>query len=109
LLSEKTDTNHVNYLVAGPCNSFTKPQSIPGNQVIEYGIDLHTNNHAFLQGHRIMVQIQSTWFPLYDRNPQKFVPNIFLARDSDYMVATQRIFRSSRYPSHVSIPVLTRF
>ncbi len=56
-----------------------------------------------------MVQIQSTWFPLYDRNPQKFVPNIFLARDSDYMVATQRIFRSSRYPSHVSIPVLTRF
>jgi putative CocE/NonD family hydrolase len=89
-------------------NSFTKPEPIPANQVIEYAIDLHTNNHAFLPGHRIMVHIQSTWFPLYDRNPQKFVPNIFLARDSDYIIATQRIFRSSRYPSHVSIPVLTR-
>ena len=88
-------------------NSFTKPESIPANQVIEYSIDLHTNDHAFLQGHRIMVQVQSTWFPLYDRNPQKFVPNIFLARDSDYSATTQRIFRSSRNPSHVRIPVLT--
>jgi len=88
-------------------NSFTKPEPIPANQVIEYAIDLHTNDHAFLKGHRIMVQVQSTWFPLYDRNPQKFVPNIFLARDSDYSATTQRIFRSSRYPSHVRIPVLT--
>ncbi len=89
-------------------NSFAKPAPIPANQVIEYAIDLHTNDHAFLQGHRIMVQVQSTWFPVYDRNPQKFVPNIFLARDSHYVAATQRIFRSSRYPSHVTIPVLTR-
>lgn len=88
-------------------NSFTKPEPIPANQVIEYTIDLHTNNHAFLQGHRIMVQVQSTWFPLYDRNPQKFVPNIFLASNSDYVAATQRIFRSSRYPSHVAVSVLT--
>ncbi len=88
--------------------SFTKPEPIPANQVIEYAIDLHTNDHAFLKDHRIMVQVQSTWFPLYDRNPQKFVPNIFLARDSDYVAATQRIFRSSRYPSHVTIPVLIR-
>jgi putative CocE/NonD family hydrolase len=87
-------------------NSFTKPQAIPANQVLEYRIDLHTANHAFLKGHRIMVQVQSTWFPLYDRNPQKFVPNIFLAGDSDYVPATQRIFRSNRYPSHVTIPVL---
>jgi len=86
--------------------SFTNPEPIPANQVIEYAIDLHTNNHAFLRGHRIMVQVQSTWFPLYDRNPQKFVPNIFLARDSDYVTVTQRIFRSSRYPSHVSVPIL---
>jgi putative CocE/NonD family hydrolase len=86
--------------------SFVNPEPIPANQVIEYAIDLHTNNHAFLKGHRIMVQVQSTWFPVYDRNPQKFVPNIFLARDSDYVTATQRIFRSSRYPSHVSIPVV---
>src|ERR1043165_8206695 len=86
-------------------NSFTKPEPIPANQVVEYTIDLHTNNHAFLKGHRIMVQVHSTWFPVYDRNPQKFVPNIFLARDSDYVTATQHIFRTSRYPSHVSIPV----
>ena len=89
-------------------NSFTRPEPIPANQVVEYAIDLHANNHAFLQGHRIMVQVQSTWFPLYDRNPQKFVSNIFLARDSDYAPATQRIFRSSRYPSHVAVSVLTQ-
>ncbi|PYS56733.1 MAG: X-Pro dipeptidyl-peptidase, partial [Acidobacteria bacterium] len=88
--------------------SFTRPEPIPANQVIEYTIDLHTNDHAFLKDHRIMVQVQSTWFPLYDRNPQEFVPNIFLARDSDYVATVQRIFRSSRYPSHVTIPVLTR-
>jgi hypothetical protein len=55
-------------------------------------IDLHTSNHAFLKGHRIMVQVQSTWFPLYDRNPQKFVSNIFLARDSDYVAANSESF-----------------
>ncbi|HEV8369939.1 MAG TPA: CocE/NonD family hydrolase [Pyrinomonadaceae bacterium] len=88
-------------------NSFTKPEPIPANQVVKYEIDLHISNHAFLKGHRIMVQVQSTWFPLYDRNPQKFVPNIFLARDSDYIWATQRIFRSRGNPSHVTIPTLT--
>ena len=87
-------------------NSFSKPEPIPANQVIEYKIDLHTNNHAFLKGHRIMVQVHSSWFPVYDRNPQKFVPNIFQARDSDYVTATQRIFRTSRYPSHVMLPVI---
>jgi len=87
-------------------NSFTKPEAIPANQVVEYTIDLHTNNHAFLKGHRIMVQVQSTWFPLYDRNPQKFTDNIFLARDSDYVTATQKVFRTSRYPSHVTIPAM---
>ena len=88
--------------------SFAKPEPIPANQVIEYALDLHTNNHAFLKGHRIMVQVQSSWFPLYDRNPQKFVPNIYQARDSDYVAATQRVFRSHRYPSHVTVSVLTQ-
>lgn len=87
---------------------FARPEPVTPNEVNEYVIDLHTNDHAFLQGHRIMVQIQSTWFPLYDRNPQKFVENIFLARDSDYTPATQRVFRSGRYPSHVTVPVATR-
>ena len=87
-------------------NSFIKPEPIPANQVVPYTIDLHTNNHAFLKGHRIMVQVHSTWFPVYDRNPQKYVPNIFLARDSDYIPATQKVFGNSRYPSHVTIPTV---
>jgi predicted acyl esterase len=53
-----------------------------------------------------MVQVQSTWFPLYDRNPQKFVENIFTARPSDFQVATERVYESLRYPSHVTLPVI---
>lgn len=86
-------------------DSFEKPQPVPPNQVIEYAIDLHTNNHSFLKGHRIMVQVQSTWFPVIDRNPQKFVENIFNAREADYQAATQRVYRSERFPSHVELPV----
>jgi uncharacterized protein len=87
-------------------DSFEKPEPITPNQVTPFTIDLHTANHVFKKGHRIMVQVQSTWFPLYDRNPQKFVPNIFEAKDSDYQKATQRIYRSKRFPSAVAISVL---
>lgn len=87
-------------------NSFEKPEAIVPNQVTPYTIDLHTNDHCFLKGHRIMVQVQSTWFPIIDRNPQKFVPNIFRATASDYIKATQRIYRSRKYPSNVEIPVV---
>jgi len=87
-------------------NSFEKPEPITPNEVTPFTIDLHTADHVFKKGHRIMVQVQSTWFPLYDRNPQKFVPNIFEAKDGDYQKATQRIFRSKRYPSNVEIAVL---
>ena len=87
--------------------SFQKPEPISPNQVEEYRIDLHTNDHAFLRGHSIMVQVQSTWFPLIDRNPQRFVPNIFKASPSDYQKATQRIYRSPRDPSHIELPVLS--
>ena len=86
--------------------SFEKPEAIVPNQVTPYTIDLHTNDHCFLKGHRIMVQVQSTWFPIIDRNPQKFVPNIFNAKASDYIKATQRIYRSRKYPSNVEIPVV---
>ncbi len=86
--------------------SFEKATPIVAGQVNEYSIDLHSANHCFKKGHRVMVQVQSTWFPLYDRNPQKFVENIFNARPEDYQVATQRVFESSRYPSHVTLPVL---
>jgi len=61
---------------------------------------------VFLPGHRIMLQIQSTWFPLYDRNPQTFVPNIFFAKPSDYVKATQTVFRSPEHASAVLLPVV---
>ena len=69
------------------------------DEVTPFTIDLHTADHVFKKGHRIMVQVQSTWFPLYDRNPQKFVPNIFEAKEADYQKATQKIYRSKKYPS----------
>jgi putative CocE/NonD family hydrolase len=84
---------------------FEKPMPIPANQVNEYMIDLRANDHTFKKGHRVMVQVQSSWFPLYDRNPQKFVENIFTARPEDYQPATQRVFESTRYPSHIVLPV----
>jgi putative CocE/NonD family hydrolase len=87
-------------------NSFEKPEPITPGEVTHFTIDLHTANHVFKKGHRIMVQVQSTWFPLYDRNPQKFVPNIFEAKESDYQKATQHIYRSNRFPSSVEISVL---
>ncbi|MGB2621516.1 MAG: CocE/NonD family hydrolase [Candidatus Acidiferrum sp.] len=87
-------------------DSFEKPEPLKPGEVTPFTIDLHTADHVFKKGHRIMVQVQSTWFPLYDRNPQKFVPNIFLAKDSDYQKATQRIYRSKRFPSNVEIMVM---
>jgi len=85
--------------------SYEHPKAIVPGQVTHYRIDLHTNDHAFLKGHRIMVQVQSTWFPLYDRNPQTFVGNIFKAHASDYRAATQTVFHSKAYPSHIVLPV----
>ena len=84
--------------------SYENPKPAVPNQVMPYRIDLHTNDHAFLKGHRIMVQVQSTWFPLYDRNPQTYVENIFQAKASDYKEATQKVFRSKAYPSHIVLP-----
>jgi predicted acyl esterase len=72
--------------------SLAVPEPVPAGAVVEYTIDLHARAHAFQKGHRIMVQVQSTWFPLIDRNPQRYVENIFLARDEDYVPATQRVF-----------------
>lgn len=83
------------------------PSPIPANEVVRYTVDLHTRAHAFLAGHRIMVQVQSTWFPLYDRNPQRYVDNIFLAKDDDYVKATHTIFRSRTHPSAIVLPVVT--
>lgn len=87
-------------------HGFERAEPIVPNQVNEYVIDLHANDHTFKKGHRLMVQVQSTWFPLYDRNPQRFVENIFKAQPSDYQPATQRVYESARYPTHVTLPVM---
>jgi len=86
--------------------SFERPSPIPANKPQRYRFVLPTANHVFLPGHRIMVQIQSSWFPLYDRNPQTFVPNIFYAKPNDYVKATQSIFRSADQASAVWLPVV---
>jgi len=88
--------------------SFEQPSPVVANQVNGYQIDLHAADYTFKRGHRIMVQVQSTWFPLIDRNPQRYVPNIFQAKDSDYQSAVQRVFRSARYPSNIEVSVATR-
>ena len=86
--------------------SFEKPEPLISNKPEEFVIDLHEINHAFKKGHRIMIQIQSTWFPVIDRNPQKFVPNIFEAKESDYIKATQKIYFTAQYPTHIELPVM---
>jgi putative CocE/NonD family hydrolase len=86
--------------------SFAEPKAIPANEVQKYRFVMPTTNHVFLPGHRIMVQVQSSWFPLYDRNPQTFVPNIFFAKPADYQKATQRIFHSGAQASAIELPVV---
>jgi putative CocE/NonD family hydrolase len=85
---------------------FEKPKAIEPNKVLEYTWSLHTQNYTFKPGHRIMVQVQSTWFPIIDRNPQTFVPNIFEAKESDFKAATHRVYRTPQYPSRVDVPVV---
>ncbi len=87
-------------------SSYERPQAVVANQVVPYTVDLHAADYTFQKGHRIMVQVQSTWFPLIDRNPQKFVPNIYLAKDADFIAATQRVYRSAQYPSHLEVSVV---
>src|SRR5205823_3911603 len=84
-------------------SSFVTPAPLTPNHVTPLTIDLHSQDYRFLKGHRIMVQVQSTWFPLIDRNPQSFLPNIFEARASDYRPATVRVYRSARWPSSVEV------
>ena len=86
--------------------SFSEPSAIPANQVEKYKFRLPTVNHVFKPGHRIMIQIQSSQFPAYDRNPQKFVPNIFLAKREDYQKATITIMRGGPNGSRVLLPVV---
>lgn len=82
--------------------SFSDPTPLTPNKPEEFVIDLHDINHTFLKGHKLMIQVQSTWFPVIDRNPQKFVPNIFEAKDGDYIKAEQRIY----YKTYIELPVM---
>ncbi|MGO9436966.1 MAG: CocE/NonD family hydrolase [Terracidiphilus sp.] len=85
--------------------SFSAPKAIESNKPLPYRFALPPANHVFLPGHRIMVQIQSSWFPLYDRNPQTFVPSIFWAKPGDYQKATQRVYHAPGEASSIELPV----
>ncbi|HZX29119.1 MAG TPA: CocE/NonD family hydrolase [Telluria sp.] len=87
-------------------DSLEHPSAIPANKVERYRFALPNADHVFLPGHRVMVQIQSSWFPLYDRNPQTYVPNIFLAKPGDYQKATQRIYHGAGAESAIELPVV---
>jgi uncharacterized protein len=86
--------------------SFSKPEALVPGKPEEYIIGLHQINHKFRRGHKIMIQVQSSWFPMIDRNPQKFIPNIFEAKESDFIKATQTIYFSGQYPTRIDLPVI---
>jgi uncharacterized protein len=86
--------------------SYEHPQPLTANKPVEWNIPLRDRDHVFLKGHRLMVQVQSTWFPLIDRNPQKFVASIYAAKASDFVKATQRVYSTPALASHIVLPVV---
>lgn len=86
--------------------SFSKPLPLTPGKPEEFVISLHDINHTFLKGHRLMVQVQSTWFPLIDRNPQKYVANIFEAKESDFTKATHTVYCNGQYATYIELPVM---
>lgn len=104
--------NNYQLIVAGEIlraryrNGLESAEPVEPGKAEEYRIDLQPRHHLFRKGHRIMVQVQSSWFPLFDRNPQTFVDNIFAAQDRDFRAATHTIHRSHRFPSHVRMQTL---
>ena len=87
-------------------NSYEKPEPFVANEPAKVPLELQDVLHTFKKGHRLMIQVQSTWFPLVDRNPQKYVPNIFKAEAKDFIKATHRIYRSKKLPTSIEIGVL---
>jgi predicted acyl esterase len=87
-------------------NSFEKPAPIEAGAVREYKFSLHDVDHVFKAGHTVMVEIQSTWFPLYDRNPQKYVPNIMKAKLSDFRKARITVYSGPGHESSLQVPVI---
>jgi len=86
--------------------SLETPKAVTSDAALKYTFSLPTANHVFRPGHRIMVQVQSSWFPLYDRNPQTFVPNIFWAKAADYRKTVQRIYHAAGQASFVELPLV---
>jgi len=86
--------------------SFETPAPMKPNAIAKYTISLHSHSHVFQKGHKIMLHVQSTWFPVIDRNPQKFVKNIFEATEGDFIAATQQVARSREAPSAIVLPVV---
>jgi hypothetical protein len=86
--------------------SFENPLPLVPGKIEEFVIDLHNVNHTFLKGHHLMIQVQSTWFPIIDRNPQKYVNNIFEAEDSDFIKATETIYCNQNHSSYIELPVM---
>jgi uncharacterized protein len=86
--------------------SFSRPEPLQPNTALAFKVDLHQQSHTFRKGHRIMVQIQSTWFPVYDRNPQTWVPNIFQAKASDFRAQIHRIWHTPTRPSRIEVTVV---
>jgi hypothetical protein len=86
--------------------SLEKAAPLEPDKPLLYRFALPTANHVFLPGHRLMVQVQSSWFPLYDRNPQTFVPNIFRARPGDYRKAVQRMYHAPDRASFIELPLV---
>ena len=87
-------------------SSYERPEPFVPNEVTDVKFELQDVLHTFKRGHRIMIQIHSTWFPLVDRNPQKYVPNIFEAEEEDFITATHRVYRSSAHPTALEVGVL---
>jgi putative CocE/NonD family hydrolase len=86
--------------------SFSNPLPLTPGKPEEFIIDLHEIDHTFKKGHRILIQVQSTWFPVIDRNPQKFIPNIFEAKESDFVKATHTIYFNAKYATYIELPVM---
>ncbi|HEX4004895.1 MAG TPA: CocE/NonD family hydrolase [Acidobacteriaceae bacterium] len=87
-------------------HSYEQPRALKPNHAEEWDVPLRDHDHVFLKGHRMMVQVQSTWFPVIDRNPQKFVPSIYTATAGDYVKAVQRVYSTAQMPSHLVLPVV---
>jgi putative CocE/NonD family hydrolase len=85
---------------------FSTPAPLAPNTPLDFTVDLHQQVYTFKRGHKMMVQVQSTWFPLYDRNPQTWVPNIFRAAASDYQAATHRVWHTPAHASRIEVTTL---